>query len=313
MADKEKKTARVRITKKVIDGIKRPKKGQFFLRDIELLGFGVRFTPGSTSFILEKRIKGRMRRISLGPYGGLTLEDAQNKAKRMIGEIADGKDPAEDRLEQKREPTFGDLIEAYKERHLPRKKSAKNDELQIGAHLDGWKNRKLSAITRREVSRLHSDLGEKSGPYAANRVVALLRKMFNLGQIWGMFKGENPGTGIGMFPEKKRERFVHPDELPRLMEALKGEENFYIRAAFLVCLFTGARKGEVLSMRWEDVDLAQGIWRIPETKAGRSHLVPLPAPVVELLRNLPLVHNNPYVFSGRKGNQWSISINPGVK
>ncbi len=302
------KTRRVRITKRLIDSTERPAKGQVFLRDLELLGFGVRFTPGATTFILEKRIRGRMRRTTIGPYGPVTLEKARKKAKEMIGQIASGQDPAQDRLDEKRETTFGDLIEMYKERHLPRKKSGKNDELQISAHLQKWKNRKLSSIQRKDVASLHLAMGETSGHYAANRIVSLLRKIFNLGHIWGVFNGENPATGIEFFQEKKRERFVHPEELPNLMKGLEQEPNIFIRGALFTCLMTGQRKGEVLGMKWEDVDLEKGVWRIPETKAGRSHLVPLPGPALELLQNLPHVHDNPFVFAGRR-NFHLISIN----
>jgi len=178
----------------------------------------------------------------------------------------------------------------------------------IDSFLSGWKSRKLSSIFRKDVAILHMETGENHGHYSANRLIALLRKMFNLAQIWGIYEGENPATRIQMFPEKKRERFVHPDELPRLMEALKGEENFYIRAAFLVCLFTGARRGEVLGARWEDINLDEGVWRIPETKARRSHLLPLPGPVRELLRNLPVMADNPFVFPGRRANSHLVCV-----
>jgi integrase len=239
----------------------------------------------------------------------MTADNAREKAEKMIGQIAEGKDPAQEIIDFKGEPTFQKLIELYRERHLPKKKSAKNDEIQINAYLEDWKTRKLSDIRRKDAVALHLKVGEDHGHYSANRLIALLRKMFNLAQIWGIYQGdENPATGIEMFSEKKRERFVRPDELPRLMAALKTEENFYIRSAFLLCLLTGARKGEVLSMKWEDIDLARGVWRIPETKAGHSHLVPLPTPVRELLQKLPIIADNPYVFPGRRGKHL-VNIN----
>jgi len=297
-----------KLTKRFIDSIDVPEEdGQIFVRDTALPGFGMRITRGMKTFILERRIRGRSRRITIGPYGPLTVDDARDKAERMIGQIADGQDPAQERLDQKRELTLETLIALYRERHLPRKKSSKNDEIQINAYLNTWKNRKLSAIRRKDIVDLHLKTGENHGQYAANRLISLLRKMFNLAKIWGIYEGENPASGIEMFPEKKRERFVHPDELPRMMKALKSEKNFYIQAAFLICLLTGARKMEVLSMRWEDVNLEEGAWRIPETKAGRSHLIPLPSPAIDLLQKLPLVHDNPYVFPGRTGHLVNIN------
>src|SRR4030042_1044581 len=152
---------RMRITKKLLDATKRPQKGQVFLRDVELPGFGVRFTHGATTFILEKRISGRMRRLSIGPYGPFTLEQARDKARVMIGAIASGQDPAQERINRRQEPTFNDLIEAYRTRHLPNKKSAFKDEENIKNHLSQWENRHLSAIQRKDVSKLHFDIGTK--------------------------------------------------------------------------------------------------------------------------------------------------------
>lgn len=294
------KPEKVKLTKRLIDALKPPETGQIFLRDIAMPGFGLRLTRGSKVFILEKFILGRSRRMTIGPYGPITLEQARERAKTLIGTIATGRDPARELIDRKREMTFGDLEEMYRKRHLPRKKSAYNDERMFKTYLTGWKSRKLSSITRQDVTALHGEIGEKNGHYCANRVVALLRKMFNLAvHSWGVSTQDNPATRIELFREETRDRFIHPDELPRLMESLKQEPNLYIRGALFTCLLTGQRKTEVLSMKWGDVQLDQGVWRIPETKPGRPHLVPIPGPVRELLYNLPHTDSNPFVFVGR--------------
>ena len=301
---------RVKLTKKIIDATKRPEEGQVFLRDTELPGFGVRLTRGSTTFILEKKVYGRSRRMKIGPYGPMTLEQARDEARKKIGEIATGLDPAQARIDRSHEPTFKKLIETYKERHLPRKRSAFKDEGNIKNHLEAWNNRRLTAIERKDIALLHSKVGQKNGRYAANRLLALIRKMFNLGKIWGLCEGENPAVGIEMFPETSRDRFIQPHELPKFMEALKAEPNPFVKAAILTLLLSGQRKGEVLSMRWEDVDLEQGTWRIPETKPGRPHYLPLPFPVIEMLKNFPRFEGNPFVFCGRwKGHLVNIDKN----
>ena len=68
-----------------------------------------------------------------------------------------------------------------------------------------------------------------------------------------------------------------------------------------MCLLTGARRGEVLAAQWLDIDLTAGTWRIPQTKSGHWHLLPLPGPLVHLLVDLPRVVDNPYLFVGRHG------------
>ncbi len=271
-------------------------------------GFAVRLTPHVKSFVVDRRINGRMRRIILGRYGDLTVDQARNMAQQMGGAIAKGEDPAQVKIDKKREATFGYLEGQYLERHAIHKKSAYNDKLCLNRYLTPWRARKLSAITRNDVAQLHTKMGALGHPYSANRMIALVRKMFNLASDWDLFKGENPATRIPMFKEQARDRFVQPEELPRLFKALSQEPNCYIRTAFLTTLLTGARRGEVLGMRWIDVSPEQLIWRIPDTKAGKPHLIPLPPPLMALLLDLDRVEGNPFVFVGRDGTSHLVNI-----
>lgn len=289
-----------RLTKRLIDETPFPTKGQVFVRDAELPGFALRVTKGRKSFILEKRIRGRMRRFTLGPYGPLTVEQARKRVQTEIGAIAQGQDPAQDRQDRLHEPTFAELTQLYLERHAPRKRSARDDQAMLHTHLAVFRTRKLTDITRNEVARLHAKIGEAT-PYRANRLVALLRKMFNLAKDWGLFQGDNPAARIAMFKEESRDRFVQPEELPRLFQAIAEEPNVSLRAVFITALLTGARRTEVLSMRWEDVNFPRAEWRIPHTKAGRPHLLPLPNLLVAMLVGLPKIDGNPFVFQGQNG------------
>ena len=297
-----------KLTKRLIDSTGIPSNGQIFLRDTELSGFALRITKGSKTFILEKRVHGRVRRMTIGPYGALTVDRARAMAKELIGRIAAGEDPAEEIIGRRQEITFGEMANLYIGRHAPRKRSGGKDILYLSKYFSGWKSRRLSDISRKDVSLFHIQIGKRA-PYLANRLLALLRKMFNLGRIWGVYKGENPATGIEFFKEIKRDRFIQPEELPGLMESLHKEENPYIQGALLISLFTGARIGEVLTMQWGDLDLDQGTWKIPHTKAGRPHYLPLPEPVLIILKRLPKLSGNPYCFPGRNGAGRLININ----
>lgn len=289
-----------RLTKQVIDEIPFPLAGQVFVRDAELPGFALRVTKGRKSFILEKRIRGRMRRLTIGPYGPLTVDQARRLASTHVGAIAQGDDPAQVRQDRLHEPTFGDLTDQYLERHAPRKRSARDDRGMLKTHLAVFRTRKLTDLNRNDVARLHAQIGE-AAPYRANRVVALLRKMFNLARDWGLYAGDNPATRIQAFREESRDRFVQPDELPRLFQAIAEEADSSVRAVLLTALLTGARRTEVLTMQWDEVSLTRAEWRIPHTKAGRPHLLPLPYALVATLRSLPRMDGNPYVFLGQNG------------
>lgn len=298
----------MKLTKKIIDAAKFPTSGQVFLRDDELRGFAIRITPGAKAFILERSIHGRVRRLTLGRYGEITLDQAKDLAKKKIGEIADGKDPAEHRRTQRRSISFGELEQLYLERHAVHKKSRLNDLSMLKVHLADWRPRRLAAITRVDFTERHAEIGAKGATTTANRVIALARTMFSLAQDWGLHPGPNPAARIKFFKEVKRDRFVTPDELPRLWTALQHEPNPYVRGAFLVGLLTGARRNEVLEMKWADLDLPRCLWTIPDTKAGRPHYIPLPVPVVEELLKLPRLQDNPHVFCGRWGRDHLVNV-----
>jgi len=185
------------------------------------------------------------------------------------------------------------------ERHAKsHKRSWKRDSQMIDGYLSKWKNRKLSNISVDDVARLHDRLGKENGRYAANRTVALLRTMLNLGRHWRLFDGPNPTEGIKMFREEKRERFLSPEELRRVNEALAEEPNVFWREYFPLSLLLGTRRSELLSARWADIDLEQRTWRLPMTKAGRSHLLPLPTPVIDILASLASRDKSEWVFPG---------------
>jgi integrase len=299
----------INLTKKLIDATPHPSHGQSFLRDTKVPGLGVPLTKGSKSFIMEKRIEGQMRRWTLGSYGSLTLDEARKKAQEENGKISKGENPARDRKEKLHAATFGELAKLYLKNQAPRKKSIRHDQSMLNNHLAPWQNRKLASIKRVDVVMLHNHIGE-SARYAANRTVTLLRRMFNLAKMWGVFSGENPAKGIELFPEEKRERFVQPVEMHKLWKAIKEEPNVYIQSTFLLSLFTGARRGEILAMEWAHLtlDTQEPVWRIPMTKAGRAHTLTLAPPVVALLKSVPRLHGSPYVFPSHRGSGHLVNI-----
>ncbi len=298
----------VRLTKRVVDAVPYPTRGQRFVRDQALRGFALRVTPSNKSFVVERRREGRLFRVTLGRYGHLTVEQARTEAMKVAGQLARGEDPLtakQQRIQaykdQQAEPTFGELADRYLTDYAGRKRSRHNDVSALANHLHEWRSRKLNSIVRSDVARLHATVGRAGHPYGANRLVSLLRVMFNLAHSWGMRAGENPATGIRRFAEHARERFLDPHELARLLKALQAEPDPYVQAIFLMLLLTGARKYEVLTARWDCIDLEYGVWHIPTTKVGRGHRLPLPAPLIEILRQLPRQHGNPAIFPGRGG------------
>jgi integrase len=316
----------LRLTKDAIERAKLPEAGkkERFIRDDVVRGLGVRITAlGEKRFIFEGRIKGRSRRITIGPWPDLNLIMARLRAMEIRTAIARGEDPASDAVEARKELTFFGLWSTYLERHAkPHKRSAWQDENTLRRCVpNGWNNRKLSDISRAEVARLHAKLGDEHGHYSANRTLALLRTMFNLGRTWELFSGDNPAQGIKPFKEHKRQRYLTPEELHRVNTALLDEPDWRWRAWFPLAVMLGTRRSELLAMRWADIDFNARTWLIPQTKDGEPHLLPLPMPVVAILEGLPSRSTSEWTFPGdgasghlvEAGKAWQrIRIRAGV-
>jgi integrase len=148
---------------------------------------------------------------------------------------------------------------------------------------------------------MHAHIGQEYGKIEANLVLAYIRAIYNKMIEWG-WEGVNPAAKIQKFKEQKRDRFILHDELPKFMEALEMEPNRDMRDFFLMCLYTGACCGNVLSMRWEDIDFSINEWRIPDTKNGEPVRIPLIKEALEILNDRSWLKGSstPWVFPSRE-------------
>lgn len=242
------------------------------------------FSTGAKTFLVRRVVAGKQERIKLGRYPDITIDQARRMAAKTTGAIADGRNPNADKRALSSEITLGELFNRYLEEHAKaRKKSWRKDGAQFRLYLAPWRNRKLSTISASDVCALHSRLGTNNGRYAANRLLALISALFNRAIDLG-WKGDNPASRVARFRERSRDRFLDADELVRFFQALAEEPNDVIRDFLLLALLTGARRSNVLEMRWEQVNLEKAIWRIPDTKSGDSHTVPLVPEALEILK-----------------------------
>ena len=220
----------MKLTKKAIDGFQYEgvlHKNDRWSRDVRwdnaLPGFGIRIYPtGQKSFVLSYRHQGRKRFLTLGRYGVLTLDQARQVARQRLVTIIDGRDPLADRKAESQGTTMADFCKVYLERHASRKRSGRDDHRRIDRYiLPRWNKVKVASVSRAEIASLHHKIGLRA-PYEANRVLALIRKMINCARQWGFVSEThvNPASGIQFHPEKSRDRWVTPQELPRLAKAI---------------------------------------------------------------------------------------------
>jgi integrase len=167
----------------------------------------------------------------------------------------------------------------------------------------------MKAITKADVMTLHSKLG-KTAPYEANRTLSLLSTLFEFAKKWGYLEEAHPSPTkyIQRFKEEKRDRWISKEEIPALMTAIDNESNLYARMAILMYLFTGARKSELLTAKWADVDWDRTELRLKDTKAGRIHYIPLSTPAVDLLQKMIKIQDNPYIFPGNIKGKHLVNI-----
>ena len=280
--------AKLNFTKASIEALPVPEKGWTYHYDFKVQGLGIGIgSTGKRSFILYRKINGIPERITLGRYPDLSIEQARGKASDLNSDIANGLNPAEIKRGNKEEMTLGELFAEYLERYaMPHgKKTISDMQDNFRRYLGKWGNRKPSAISKRDVEKLHYKLGKEIGVHTANRTLELLRSILNKAIAWGLFSKVNPVVGIEKFTLKSRDRFLQVDELPRFFQALGEEPNETIRDYVLLSLLTGARKANVLSMQWKDVNLKRGEWRIEETKSGTPQTATLSPEALSILRN----------------------------
>jgi integrase len=324
---------RIRLTKRVVDGAQPGKIDQFWW-DTDPRGFGLKVTPaGGKLYVLAYHTKqGRRRRYTLdGSHGSpWTVESARKKARELLGQVVSGADPVGDRRQIRETETVKELADRFMEEHVKaRRKPRTQHDYQrlLDSHiLPALGHRKMTDVTRADVSRLHHKMAH--APRQANQVLAVMSKMFNLSEAWGLRPdGTNPCRHVERNSENRRERFLSGKEFARLAASLDQAERdgslllpkkegrpaqrtlipANAVAAVRLLLFTGARLGEILTARWDWVDKKRGVLLLPDSKTG-AKTVHLNAPALAVLEGLTRLEGNPYVLPGNRTGQHFVGI-----
>ena len=303
------------LTDDLVASLKPSRKAQRDVYDSRLSGFGLRFgRGGAKAFFVFWRSAGRNRRITIGRADhGMSVDKARAIA---VARLANVETVAELSAAELRAPTFGHLIDQYFERHGPHKaeSSLKQDRSLLRRIPQEWLTKPLISITRDDVIQLHSDIAANcaevaknngrfaaNGKSAANHVIRLLRSLFNRAIEWNKMTCTNPAAKIKLFKDQRRQRFLTLEEVQRLNAALLVED-YRWQSYFPLLLYLGLRKSELLTLKWENVDLDARELRLTRTKSGEPLLQPIPEPAMRIIEALP-TRGSKYLFPGDRAGR----------
>lgn len=263
-------------------------------------GLTVRVSPsGVKVFYLYRRIGGKPERIKIGRFPQVTLEVARLRAAELNGQIAMGHNPALIKRSAKGEITLGKLFEDYMSHHVSSKgkhlstQTARSYRYAFDQYCTGMKNDRASTVTSQRLRAIHRNLT----PARGNFFKVMMMSLFTHG-IKHEFLLDNPAKKLPTQHVSSRERFIQPDEMQRFLDAVQRSE---YRDYWLMLLLTGARSGNVMAMRWDQIDFEAGVWRIPDSKTGVPLQVVLAPQVIDLLNGRRHVSTD-WVFPGKKPN-----------
>jgi len=291
---------RFKFSKTSLSGFPLPARGKrVTIYDTEVQRLALRMTHlGARTFYVVKRSGTSVSWLKIGSFPEVTVEQARAAAQKILGEFAQGQNPAAVKRAFKAEPTVTEFFEEYGRRHGEKKLSWKEDKQRFRDYLQPTLgSRKLSEIKRDKVS-LALSAAENAGkaPATVRQIRALASIIFNKAIEWGYLE-TNPVTGLKVNGSVvQRDRFLDADELPRFFAALEEEPSLVMRHFILMALLTGARRENVQAMHWHEIDLKSATWKIKRTKNGQPQNVILTLTAIEILKSREEVTNGGFVF-----------------
>lgn len=265
---------------------------------------------GAKSWAVRYRFKGAPKKLTLGPYPAIDLKAARGLASDAMKVIANGDDPAATKKAAKaaeRLPDDRDLVEKvvetfvvrYAKAHQKAETAYETERVLNKEVVAPWKGKRLSAIGRADVHELLDDIVDRGAPIMANRCLAALRRMCSWAVERGLIEASPCDKIKAPAAERSRDRVLSDDELKAVWEACDGL-GWPFGPLVRLLILTGQRRDEVASMRWSELDLEARTWTLPRerSKNDQAHVVPLPAPAIAILKDLPRVASKAgYVFT----------------
>lgn len=307
----------MRLTKSAVDSLELISSGQTFFWDDVLKGFGIRLTPTAKTYVVQGRVNGKNRRVSIGRHGVVTAEQARKKAMAVLSEMNGGKDPS---IEKKRQKTLSLTLQEVSEDYIRDRRKLKPSSIaDIRKHLrttfSDWSNKPVTSITRDKVRAKFRERSDVS-PAQANQGFRILRALLNYARA--TYRPDDkpilPENPVAILHDANMWNTVNPrnDKIPKdrigaawnwIEKQRRASDQTVTSRTIADCLafllLTGARIGEAVTLRWDHVDLEDGHFRLDDPKNRSAITLPISRTLVEILLQRP--RTNEYVFPGRSG------------
>ncbi|MGB8806778.1 MAG: tyrosine-type recombinase/integrase [Candidatus Rickettsiella isopodorum] len=318
----------MKLTKIAVDKLPLPSLGnQKRYYDSVMTGFGVRITAkGAKAFFIEKMIKGKQKRLTIGRYPGLTVEQARKEAQKLLGKIATGLDPiAENKASKQRSITLKEVFNDYVRARKSIKPTTVADyRCVLNEAIPDWLDKEFLSITKVMICKRHEKHGSERSKARANFAMRVLRALFNFAmneyedERGNALFLENPVKRLShtraWYRIERRQNVIKRHELILWYQGLKKLSHRYdvkqantMKDYFLLVLFTGLRREEAAKLQWKDIDFKDQTLTVSETKNNQVHVLPLSTFLYELLLRRKKEASSNFVFPASDGKKGYLS------
>ena len=300
---------KIKISKATVDRLALAEKGkQIDYFDTELKGFGCRVSASAKTYFVLKRVNGKLTRVTAGRHGVITAEQARKDAIDILSDLGKGVDVNREKARAREKGiTVAKVLERYfiaRQELKPRTVTTYQDLFRL--YLSDWMNRPIEEITREAVAERHLKVSKQAGKAAANNVMRTFRAIYNFAnELLDDSLPINPVKRLSntrqWFTIERRQTLVEESDLSKWFEAVNRLDNPTIRDYLLLLLFTGARRTEMATLPWEDVDMTNKTFVLTKTKNGKPLPLPMSDYIYQLFKSRLALRENDYVFPGRGG------------
>lgn len=257
----------------------------YIVRDSNQRGLIVMVNYGGTkTFYFRTKFKHKKTMIKIGVFPYVSVETARNKSFSLYNSIRNGDLPQNKHVLTVYELFFNEYLPKYA-KVFKKSNTWQENERIFNRHFITLKDKNIADLDRNTIDTWHKNIGTNNGIYMANRCLALIRHMLNIAIDWGFIQ-RNPATHIKQYRETARDRFLQPNEIHNFITALQSTPNAQLKHFIMLLLFTGQRKSNILSLRWENINLCNNILYLPDTKNNQPQQIPLTQQAIDILNDI---------------------------